>query len=248
MKTNIWIGEPYMDDPETIRFDTEISTFNPPHSEAQYLATKMSIEKNGQNDWIHINSKTGLCEDGIHRVKIAIELGRQVLCRKINNDLPLETRLSIANKNIMAGRDFNPAQRAVQALRYSKKTKSKLNAAAEMFKVDRRLVGYAATISGLGRDDILDTLLKTGEYSDGTSKPSSSIKKIARELKAAAEQTIEDNSNKPDIDYEDYIYTEKGKAWFWKQYNKVLEKCGSEHEIAMLIVELANYKFEKIKN
>ena len=214
-----WIGEEYWVDPMNVKFDNIISTFNERHTPAEYEATMINIRDNGQSEPIQINSDNELCEDGVHRVKIAKELIRKVLCRKIDGSLPVAKRLAMANRNSTSGRSYNNAQKAVKALRYAILSGITTDLASKMFNVQRKITSAAATIKGLGLDSVLDEVMKTGGYKiDGIGRPIQDLKRIASHLKAEnsrEENRDEDKSNEPHIDYNELINTDSGRRWFW---------------------------------
>ena len=237
MNSSPWIGESYYLDPNNIVFDTEISTFNHRHSDKEYEATRTSIEGIGQERPIQINGRTDLCEDGVHRVRVAIELGIKILCRKINPELSFEERLLFANQNTTSGRDYTTSQKAIQALKLSEKTNIKANKAAIIFKVDSRQVSYAATIKGLGRSEMLDSIM-AGEPVFVNGKPTTSLRKIASVIKAEEEDVIENTDERIEINYNDYIKTEAGKIKFWELVET--RKGSLSDEIYKALVEYVN--------
>src|SRR5574344_601244 len=147
----------YNIDPNLVRFDDKYVVFNPLHNELEYEATKENIKRLGQLDPILMLD--GLCIDGRHRTKIAKELGIQVRCMDVDGTSEADL-IVLCNKNIMSGRDYDASQKAIQALRLVNEHKVPIVEAAKLMKVDRRLVSYAATIKGYGRQDLLDILIQ----------------------------------------------------------------------------------------
>ena len=231
----------YSVSPSSIRFDQEMVEFNRIPDEAEYEATKLSIISIGQQAPISINSKTGLCEDGRTRCKVCNELGIEVKCIEIDGNIDKAERLAIYNMNAMSGRDLTSAQKAIQAHKYAKLTKEPLEVSAKRYKSTLRQVSDANTIAGLGRNDILDAISKTGSWLNPvTKKQVKNLRAIASELRAEKEEleNITDMTSK--IDYESMINTERGKSEFW-QLRTVMQM--SQHESDMILVKMLNYKY-----
>lgn len=237
------MGNKYTLDPHTIKFDDRYVIFNPLHSALEYEATKESILRLGQLDPILMLD--GVCIDGRHRTRVALELGVPVLCKDIDSTLADEDIILLCNKNVTSGRDYDSSQKAIQALNLSASFKISNTQSAKLMKVDRRLVSYAATIKGYDRQDILDTLMK-----DKTSRvqltnmerPSRSLELLAKFVKSEEEvlKVVIDDSQRIRWNPEAYIKTELGKAWYYELINRN-EKLSMEVE--MNLAELANYKF-----
>jgi len=244
---SIWIDGVSWVHTDTIKFDTEISTMNPKQNEIEYMATKDSIEKIGQNRPLQINSITKLTEDGRTRLKIARELGREVLVQYVDGNASLEKRIMCANENTMTGREYNNAQKAVWSLRLMNKTGHSAIDTAKTTKVDSRLISYAVSINGLGRIDILDEIMVTGGYVfPGEKRSFTSMRTIAGRLNEESERNniIKDSSNVPKIDYNELVATETGRNWFWEQVNG--EQLSMKTKL--LLVELSNFKFKLNEN
>lgn len=243
----IIVGSNYTLDPSTIKFDDRYVIFNPLHSTLEYEATKENILRLGQLDPILMLN--GVCVDGRHRTRVALELGVSVLCKDIDSTLSDEDIILLCNKNVTSGRDYDSSQKAIQALNLSTSFKIPNTQAAKLMKVDRRLVSYAATIKGYGRQDILDTLMK-----DKTSRvqltnmerPSRSLELLAKFVKSEEEvlNVVVDDSQRIRWNPEAYIKTELGKAWYYELINRN-EKLSIEVE--MSLAELANYKFRLLE-
>ena len=240
MSTEIYTSEVYSVDPSSIRFDQRIVEFNRVHSEGEYLRTEMSIKSIGQQQPIAINDKTGLCENGRHRVRICKDLGIQVKCIQINGDIPEETRYEIHNLEQMSGKDFTAAQKAIQAHKFAKLMQVPVNTAVKRFNAHERLVYAANTISGLGRDDILRTINEKGYWVDPTGKKVKDLRSIASQLKSETEEIIIAKSE-VHMNYEDQILTDKGKEEFWRKRTLVNM---SQHELNLLLVEYMNMKYK----
>lgn len=86
-------------DPSTVRFDDRYVVFNPLHNELEYEATKENIRRLGQLDPILMLN--GICIDGRHRTKIAIELGLDVRCLDVDSTTDEEDIIVMCNKNVI---------------------------------------------------------------------------------------------------------------------------------------------------
>lgn len=243
-----FIGQEYSLDPDDIKFNDRFVGKNKAHTGQQYETTKYMIQQYGQTHPIFILN--GECIDGRHRTKIAKELGRGVKCIDVNPDLPDEELVVLCNINTMSGRDYNASQRAIFAL-YNFVVDLKLKAvtAAKMSKVDKRLISYASTIRGLGRDDILETLLEGKKVKlSNMTKASGSLEVLCKFCKAESEEgVVEDTSKRVHYNPDSLIETEKGKAWYAAKKDHYKYLVGQEPYIEWLqdMIELANYKYSK---
>ena len=238
------VSKVYTLDPKEVRFDDKYVVFNPTHNELEYAATRQSIEKLGQLDPVLMLD--GMCVDGRHRVRACKDLGLTVRAVDIDTTTPEANILMLCNKNVMSGRDYDNAQKAIQALKLVNEYEIAVQEAAKMMKIDRRLVSYAATIKGYGKDELLDKLLdnKSNKVQlPNMNTPSRSLELIAKYVKAEAEEktlVVNDSERiqwKPDA----LIKTEHGKAWYYEQL-QLIELLGIS-VLGPLMVELANLKF-----
>ena len=150
-------------------------------------------------------------------------------------------RLGLYNVDAMSGRDLTPAQKAIQAHKFIKMSNQTIAEGAMLFKASTRNVNDANTIAGLGRSDILDTISRTGEWTRPTGgKPVKSLRTIAQELRAEAEELEVIDDNTTNIDYEAMINTERGKLRFWEL--RTLMQM-SQHEANMILVKMLNYEY-----
>lgn len=234
----------YTLDPVDVQFDDKYVVFNPTHNELEYAATRQSIEKLGQLDPILVLD--GKCVDGRHRVRACKEMQIPVRAVDIDVTTPEANILMLCNKNVMSGRDYDNSQKAIQALKLVNEYNIAAVDAAKMMKIDRRLVSYAATIKGYGKDEILDKLLASKSNKiqlANMTNPSRSLELIAKYVKAEVEEkTIVVNDSerihwKPDA----LIKTEHGKAWYYEQL-RLIELLGV-NVLGPLLVELANLKY-----
>lgn len=231
----------YYMDPDLIRFDDKYVIFNPMHNELEYEATKANIQKLGQLEPILMLN--GICVDGRHRTRVARELGVQVLCSDLDNTMTEEEIIMTCNRNIMSGRDYDNAQKAIQALRLVNEYKMQIVAAARLMKIDRRLVSYASTIRGFNRADILDALMADKQNRiqlDNMERPSRSLEILAKYVKTVEERPklVVDDSERVHWDAEAAIKTELGKARYYEML-KAVEAIGPI-KMQMLFVELVN--------
>lgn len=239
------VGNVYTVDPNTIQFDDKYVVFNPLHNHLEYEATKENIRRLGQIDPILMLN--GLCIDGRHRTRIAKELGTHVRCIDIAPDTNEQDIIVMCNKNIMSGRDYDTSQKAIQALMLVNNYGITAVDAAKFMKVDKRLVSYASTIKGFGRQDILDELMRDKQSRvqlENMERPSRSLELLAKYVKTENEKKsimIDDSERiqwKPDA----YIKTESGKAWYYDML-KQIEIIGNIKR-DMLLAEMANMKFK----
>lgn len=232
----------YTLDPATVKFDDKYVIFNPLHNELEYEATKENIKRLGQLDPILMLN--GVCIDGRHRTRIALELGIHVRCIDIDGTAESDIVI-LCNKNVMSGRDFDNSQKAIQALKLVNNYGMKVTEASKLMKVDRKLVSYAATIKGYNRQDILDKLMdnKMARIKlDSMERASRSLELLAKFVKAEEENkdiTIDD-SERIQWNADAVIKTELGKAWFYE-----IRELAKSNAITldMLLAELANFKF-----
>lgn len=234
----------YTKDPYDVKFSEKYVTFNPEHTELEYEATKASILLLGQEDPILMLKD--LCIDGRHRVKIAKELGGMVRCIDVNPMLTDTELVMLCNKNTTGGRDFTSAQKAIQALKLVNEYSWKMITASIALKVDRKLVSYASTIKGLGRDDILKALMEDKAVKlEGMKYASKSLEMLCKFAKIAAEkEVIEDNSERPMFNPDGVIKTEAGKAWFYERKETYNLEETKDIQLLYDLIELANYKFK----
>lgn len=79
------MSKEYWLDPSDVKFDSKMSGFNEQKTPEEYEALKYQIRKGVQEDPILI--RNGLCGDGVHRTRIAKELGRKVLAVDVDPEL-----------------------------------------------------------------------------------------------------------------------------------------------------------------
>lgn len=235
----------YTMNPHDVRFDDTYVVFNPVHSDLEYEATKENISRLGQLDPILILD--GLCVDGRHRTRIAKELGIDVRCVVVPTDTKSEDIIVMCNKGVMSGRDYDVNQKAIQALELVNAYGMSVVNAAKLMKVDRRVVSYAGTIKGLGRSDILDTIMKdkTNRVQlTNMDRPSRSLELLAKFVKTEDEKfkVVVNDDHRIRFSPDAYIKTEVGKAWYYNTLDR-LDIGEDRVEIRMLLAELSNFKY-----
>jgi hypothetical protein len=234
----------YTLDPNTVQFDDKYVVFNPLHNELEYESTKENILRLGQLDPILILD--GKCVDGRHRTKIAQELGVPVRCINVDPTTSEQDIIVMCNKNVMSGRDYDSTQKAIQALTLTVQYGMKTVTAATFMKVDRKLISYAATIKGYGREDLLNHMLidkKVKVYLSNMDHPSRSLEYIAKCVKSEAEEktVIIDDSERIKWEPDGMIKTEIGKA---KYYSLVHAGNVTNLELLQVLVEYVNMKYK----
>lgn len=235
---NFYKNEPYKMNPEEVEFSPRYVEFNPVHNELEYEATKINIEKVGQKDPILLYK--GLCVDGRHRVKIAKELGIQVKCVDLVDDISDQDIITMCNINIMSGRDYTPTQKAIQALKLVKDFKYKAVDASKILKVSHKLTSYANSIAKLGREDILKILMQDkAVLINGMKGPSKSLEIVCKYIKAEEENKVIIINNEDRIMFnpEAKIKTEVGKA----EYYSLIEEAGIPENAIRTRMALASY-------
>lgn len=233
----------YLKDPSAIKFSKKYTEFNPMNNSVEYASTFRSIEKIGQEDPILIVD--GECVDGRNRVKICLELGIQVLCIDVSNKMKSEDIILLCNRGLMSGRTFDVSQRAIQALKFVLEYNYTAVDAGVLWQVDKRVITYASTVKGFGREDILNDLLNgVSVQLENMDRPSKSLEVLCRQLKKLGERNVvEDTSERIKWDPEALIKTEHGKVWFYEKAERI-PTIKITHELIADYIELANYKFK----
>lgn len=234
-----YVGDTYSIKPSSVRFDESWIGYNRRYNTTEYEAVKASIEKIGQSEPILINSETGLCEDGYTRTQICTELGLEVKCQQVDGTLDTAIRRELYMRN-ETGRDYSLPQKAILAYQYMMLTKCKQFEAAKKHKITVRELTSVVSIAGLKRQDVLDSIMKHGEW-----EGSKSLRAIVNKLKKEEEVVEIEQSETAKIEYEDMINTETGKSAYWKILNMVQL---SPHELRMLAVEYVNLKYKLVVN
>jgi hypothetical protein len=240
----IKMNKQYMKDPSSIKFSKQYTEFNPMHNVSEYASTLESMSRIGQTDPILIRGDE--CVDGRNRVKACMQLGIQVSCIDVDANMNKENLILLCNKGLTSGRVFDVSQRAIQALKMVTEYNYTAVDASILWQVDKRVITYASTVVGFGRQDILSDLIHgTAVQLENMERPSKSLEVICRQLKKLGEKNVVENTDERiKWDPESLIKTEAGKAWFYDQAEKSPEIKVSHHLIASFI-ELANHKFKK---
>lgn len=236
---DIYTSNEYTADPEKMVADVKMVGFNRTQNEIEYESTLLSIKEMGQLVPIDVNDKTGLYENGRHRVRACIELGIYVKCIKINNKLTEAQRLEIYNLPEMSGRDLTVAQKAIQAHKFAIISKEPLDRVAKRYKTNARAVSAANSLAGLNRNDILDYVSENGYWIHTNGKKSKDLRSILSAIKSESEE-LEEIKQEEMINFEDMIKTEKGKLEFWRLRSLAQS---SDLELSRIIVDLVNYKY-----
>lgn len=237
----------YMKDPSSIKFSKQFTEFNPMQNKTEYGSTLENIAKLGQTDPILIYK--GECIDGRHRVKACIELGINVECEDVDDNSTKEDLILRCNKNVTSGRVLDISQRAIQALKMVNEYKYTTITAGTLWQVDRKVITYASTILGFGRNDILDNLmLGVPVQLENMDRPSKSLEVLCRQLKKLGEKDVVENTEeKIKWDPDALIKTEAGKQWFYEKAEKI-PAIKVTHDLIADYIELANHKFKRTKH
>ena len=236
------VGEQYSVDPRTIKFDEDVVKLNRLCTEEEYASTLLSIKEYGQFTPIYINNTTGLCEDGRHRVKACKQLDINVQCVEINGSLSIDARFEHYNTELVSGRDYSVAQKAVMALRWMLLTKEPQSKASEKFKVNKREIIAASVLNGINKDSVLEELFTTGKATNPlTGKTSKSIRTIATAYANEAEDADVVTVEADEISYEEMISTLKGRAEYLNMMTTV--DYNDFRNVKLMAVEFMNTKY-----
>jgi len=243
-----FIGEPYWIDPTGLKFDAKFSKFNEPKSAVKYDALKRQIEQDGQNTPILVRG--GLIGDGVHRCKVARELGRHVLAIEVKEDMPDKEYIRLCNRDTMVGRNHSATVQAIMAYKMTVEFEySDAEARADIGLKDRRAIGYVRTISASKYDriyNILDTLAKGDAVTIGEYAPTRSIEVAKRNVAKIEEAELlgDDPLNNEElaISYSDLIKTETATDQFWQMQGYI-----TDHATKLKIIQLLNvvYNIDK---
>ncbi len=231
MKTinDYYKGEVYSIPPYDIKIDTAIVGFNPPKGEADYAALKESIRLTGQAKPIFMRGK--LLVDGFHRIKICKELKINVLTVDLLDDIDNKTLINLCNADTYTTRQFNGAQRAIQAAKlitqfgYTQtdamkltavKGRADITAAQFLLANDVYVERYIDLLMSGERVEIRDA--STG----ATLYRGHSLRTIRQKLLFIEAQTQEEEIEMKEvaIDYSSMIDTYKGEHKFWEKWGK----------------------------
>jgi ParB-like chromosome segregation protein Spo0J len=217
----------YNIDPKDVKFDSKIASFNKTKSDESYSTLKREIASVGQETPILI--RNGLCGDGVHRTKIAEELGVKVLAVDIDATMSDKEFIKRCNRDTFTGRNYSPSQLAIAAYKLTKEFGFSDTEAVESVGLPKgsRSIGYARYIdsSPLGKQlGILD-ILSAGNAVVIEGKATKSIDTAKRLIKKAEELEVYKeaidalNGNQVVIDYNDVIGdSEVVREMFWDIY------------------------------
>ena len=239
--------ETYLKDPSTIKFDA-IAAFNPPKSDEEYEALLYSIKNGKQEDPILMRNNK--CGDGFHRVKVAIKLGRQVLCTDIDSNMRDKDFIALCNRSTFTARNDSITQKAIKAY---KLTKDYSYTDAEAIKLTglkkgSKGIGYARTISESNynkKHNILDKLLagKTVNINGTFTKSIEVCKRLIATYEEEQLDSIKSTVTIPTVDYNEYLDTEKAKSEFWGRFGK---NSSITIDDKLFICALLNASFTKL--
>ncbi len=232
----------YWIDPEDVKFDSKMSQFNTAKSASEYQSLKYQITNGVQEDPILIRG--GLCGDGVHRTRIAKELGRKVLAEDVDPNMTDKEYIIKCNKNTFGSRNLSTTQKAIKAYMLT------LNFGytdAEAIRnvglpIGTKNVGHARTIaaSPIGKElDILGVLDQDKAVTIN-GKTTKSIDVARRLVKLYEEESLrkeaEAKIKETQIDYNELVNTESGKDVFWA----IVKDAQLARDAKLKIIDLIN--------
>jgi len=238
-----FIGKEYLVATNTIKFDTQISTFNRLQADSEYKKTLESIRSVGQVDPVYLDN--GYCIDGRHRYKALIELGiGSIKVLDINPELSIAEKLTLSNRDLVSGRDLNKSQLAIQAFKFGEMTGVSKRAVALQFGVSVMQLTFAGEVKRY-LPEAYQSLIATGKAEvDG--KYTQSLQAIYRYINANVKPGADIPDNTPStLDYDKLINTEQGKELFWNIYN---EDRRSDPVLAEHLIQYVNMRFAEASN
>lgn len=237
----------YSINPTDVKFDSRIASFNKTKSDESYNTLKKEIASVGQETPILI--RNGLCGDGVHRTKIAEELGIKVLAVDIDSSMSDKEFIKRCNRDTFTARNYSPTQLAIAAYKLTKDFGFSDTEAVEAVGLPKgsRSIGYARYIgnSPIGKElNVLD-LLSAGEAVTIDGKVTKSIDTAKRLIKKAEELDVYKtsldaiSSNQVVIDYNEVLGDhEIAREMFWDIYN--LDDVSKNLKIISLIKTALN--------
>lgn len=237
----------YWIDPEDVKFDSKMSAFNKEKSAHEYQSLKHQIMNGVQEDPILM--RDNLCGDGVHRTRIAKELGRKVLAIDVDSNISDKEYILKCNKNTFTGRNLTVTQKAIKA--YALTVEFGYTDAEAIMNVGlpkgTKNVGYARTIanSPLGKElDVLD-VLDSGKAVTINGKTTKSIDVAKRRIKLYEEEALrakaEEQIAEVELNYNDLLNTESGKEVFWQLNNIGMDT----RDVKLKIIELINVLYKE---
>lgn len=214
--------EEYSLNPVDVKFDPHIAKFNKPKEVDEYAALKISISRYGQKEPILM--RKGLCGDGIHRVKIATELGIQVLATDVADDTSDKDFIALCNRNTFTARNDSSTQKAIKAYKLTKEFGYSDREALAITGINTasKVIGYARYIDSTTYSrthNILDDLLSGKQVCvDGVYTKSLEVAKrlIAKLEESELNELINNAIVTPVIDYNTMLDTEGARERFWE--------------------------------
>jgi hypothetical protein len=233
-----FIGKEYLIAINTIKFDTQISTFNRLQEDSEYKKTLESIRGAGQVDPVYLDN--GYCIDGRHRHKALTELGvDSIKVIDINPELSIAEKLVLSNRDLVSGRDLNTSQLAIQAFKFGEMTGVSKRAVALQFGVSKMQLTFAGEVKRY-LPEAYQSLITTGKAEVG-GKHTQSLQAIYRYINAYVKTGTDIPDKAPStLDYDKLINTEKGKEVFWNIYN---EERRPDPVLAEHLIQYVNLRF-----
>lgn len=244
-----FVSEVYEMVPAEVKFDTKITSFNPPKTAHGYEATKILIKEQGQQKPIY--NRNGLTGDGVHRTQIAMELGRMVYAIDVDPTMSDADFIALCNQDTFGSRSYSPTQLAIQAYKLVKQFNYTDKKAITMTGIkDKNAIGQVRYIMDTKYKVFIHELLQDKEVTIQNDKgdvvyKGKSLKKIRDTIAQMAEQELlevdnSENVEKLKLDYNTILKTETAKRVFWEHFgNRDLTV-----EAKQLACNLLNLKFK----
>lgn len=247
-------GEVYTKNVDSVEFDEKIIKFNENKSDAGYDALLKQIKEDGQSRPIYI--RNGRCGDGRHRTKACKELGIDVKCIDIIDNLDDKTYIRACNTDSFTGRNDNNNQLAIKAYKmvsdFGYKDREALDRIGLKHSVGQKLLASVRWIIDNGHKDIIEAVAKGDSYKvvdkDGnTVKVSSSLRALrtAQEsIDSSDEVNNIPNEDKAEnkIDYNALIYTAYARDKFWMLTE---HRDGLDVSYKMELIDILNIAYPK---
>ena len=225
-------GNTYLVPAENIKFDKIIAGFNPVKGTDEFESLKEQIKKDGQLQPIYI--RNGLCIDGRHRTKACIELGIQIKCVDVLDNLSNEQCVRISNTNVFGSRNDGPNQLAIKAYKLVKDFKYKDKQALELVALSasngRVLLSAIRYIIDNDYEWVIDKVLAKEnchikDNDDNIVYRGQSLRKLKAVIADIESEKDYDDDDylEPVIDYNSIIKSEKDRIDFWNRFGK--NKC-----------------------
>lgn len=234
-------GDPYLLAPGSYEFDDEYTTVNPLYDGSTREGVAENIATEGQQKPIFMLK--GKCVDGRHRSEILEELGRYVWAIDIRTDLSEDVVYMKCNEDTIGGRNMTPTQRAITAYLVTARSKVSMVAAAKMYQVNRRSLGYAKYLYTHGFKEELTILHKGGSVRllnmETATRSLEYLCKMGKDL-YEKDKLVVDDSERIHSNPDSYIKTNEGKRWYYG----VIGSRDLDVDIKMLLAELANLKYK----